>query len=57
MGRQWQNIEAATGPQVGGAIVAMQYGLNPPLITLMEGIRIALSLLTLTLWYLGLASV
>jgi predicted permease len=48
-------FEAAMGPQIGGAIVAMQYGLSPPLITLMVGIGILLSFLTLPLWYLGLA--
>ena len=48
-------FEAAMGPQIGGAIVAIQYGLNPALITLMVGIGIALSFLTLPLWYLGLA--
>jgi predicted permease len=50
-------FEAAMGPQIGGAIVAMQYGLSPPLITLMVGLGIALSFLTLPLWYLGLAGV
>lgn len=48
-------FEAAMGPQIGGAIVAMQYGLSPSLITLMVGVGIALSFLTLPLWYLGLA--
>ncbi len=48
-------FEAAMGPMIGGAIVAMQYGLSQPLITLMVGIGIALSFLTLPLWYLGLA--
>lgn len=47
-------FEAAMGPQIGGAIVAMQYGLNASLITLMVGVGIALSFLTLPLWYLGL---
>jgi predicted permease len=50
-------FEAAMGPQIGGAIVAMQYGLSPPLITLMVGIGILLSFLTLPLWYPGLAMV
>jgi predicted permease len=50
-------FEAAMGPQIGGAIVAMQYGLNPALITLMVGIGIALSFVTLPLWYLALALV
>lgn len=47
-------FEAAMGPQIGGAIVAMQYGLSPSLITLMVGVGIVLSFLTLPLWYLGL---
>ena len=47
-------FEAAMGPQIGGAIVAMQYGLSPSLITLMVGVGIALSFLTLPLWYIGL---
>jgi predicted permease len=50
-------FEAAMGPQIGGAIVAMQYGLSPALITLMVGVGIALSFVTLPLWYLGLAMV
>jgi hypothetical protein len=33
----------------------MQYGLSPSLITLMVGVGITLSFLTLPLWYLGLA--
>ncbi len=44
----------AMGPQIGGAIVAIQHGLNPPLITLMVGIGITLSFLTLPLWWYGL---
>jgi predicted permease len=50
-------FEAAMGPQIGGAIVAMQYGLSPALITLMVGVGIALSFLTLPLWYFGLTLV
>jgi predicted permease len=50
-------FEAAMGPQIGGAIVAMQYGLSQSLITLMVGIGIVLSFLTLPLWYLGLSLV
>lgn len=49
-------FESAMGPQIGGAIVAIQYGLSAPLVTLMVGIGIALSFLTLPLWYLALAS-
>jgi malate permease and related proteins len=47
-------FESAMGPQIGGAIVAMQYGLSSSLITLMVGVGIALSFLTLPLWYFGL---
>jgi malate permease and related proteins len=47
-------FEAAMGPQIGGAIVAIQHGLNPPLITLMVGIGITLSFLTLPLWWYAL---
>ncbi len=50
-------FEAAMGPQIGGAIVAIQYGLNAPLTTLMVGVGITLSFLTLPLWYLVLRAV
>jgi predicted permease len=50
-------FEAAMGPQIGGAIVAMQYGLSQSLITLMVGIGIVLSFVTLPLWYFGLSLV
>ena len=43
-------FEAAMGPQIGGAIVAMEYGLAPQLVTLMVGVGIPLSLLTAALW-------
>jgi hypothetical protein len=43
-------FEAAMGPQIGGAIVAAQHGLNPPLVSLMVGVGISLSFLTLPLW-------
>ena len=33
-------FEAAMGPQIGGAIVAVQHGLNPPLVSLMVGLGI-----------------
>ena len=48
-------FEAAMGPQIGGAIVGIQYGLNPRLISLMVGCGIVLSFLTLPLWWLGLS--
>jgi malate permease and related proteins len=43
-------FEAAMGPQIGGAIVAFQHGLNPPLVSLMVGVGITLSFITLPLW-------
>jgi predicted permease len=48
-------FESAMGPMIGGSIVAIQHGLSPPLTTLMVGIGITLSFVTLPLWYLGLA--
>jgi predicted permease len=50
-------FEAAMGPQIGGAIVAIQHGLNPPLITLMVGIGITLSFFTLPLWWYAFQAV
>jgi predicted permease len=47
-------FEAAMGPQIGGGIVAIQYGFNPALVTLMVTIGITLSFVTLPLWYLAL---
>ena len=47
-------FEAAMGPMIGGSVVAMQYGLAPPLITLMVGVGIAASFVTLPFWYWGL---
>ena len=44
-------LEAAMAPQVGGSIVATQYGLNGPLISLMVGIGTVLSFFTLPLWW------
>src|SRR5258706_10063453 len=43
-------FEAAMGPQIGGAIVAVQHGLNPPLVSLMVGLGRSFSFLTLRLW-------
>jgi malate permease and related proteins len=50
-------FEAAMGPQIGGAIVAIQHGLNPPLITLLVGVGIVLSFLTLPMWWYVLQGV
>ena len=44
-------FEAAMAPQIGAAIVAIEHKLDPPLITLMVGIGIPLSFLTLPLWW------
>ena len=49
-------FEAAMAPQIGGAIVALQHGLSAPVITLMVGIGIALSFLTLPIWYVALGT-
>jgi predicted permease len=45
-------FEAAMGPQIGGAVVATQYGLDPPLVSLMVGVGILLSFLTAPAWWL-----
>jgi predicted permease len=39
-------LESAMGPQIGGAIVAGQYGLNPTLVTLMVGAGTILAFMT-----------
>jgi predicted permease len=44
-------FEAAMAPQIGGAIVAIQYGLNAPLVSLMVGVGTILSFVTLPLWW------
>ena len=44
-------LESAMGPQIGGAIVASQYGLNPPLVTLMVGIGTLLAFITASCWW------
>jgi len=43
-------FEAAMGPQIGGAIVAMENGLDAKLVGLMVGLGIPLSLLTAAAW-------
>lgn len=50
-------FESAMGPQIGGAIVAIQHGLNPALITLMVAIGITLSFLTLPVWWYVLQAI
>jgi malate permease and related proteins len=44
-------FEVAMAPQIGGAIVAIQHKLDPELVTLMVGIGIPLSFVTLPLWW------
>ena len=50
-------FEAAMGPQIGGAIVAMEHGLDPRLVGLMVGFGIPLSLITAAVWSYLLAAV
>jgi predicted permease len=44
-------FEAAMAPMIGASIVAMDHELDPPLVTLMIGIGIPLSFLTLPAWW------
>ena len=44
-------FEAAMGPMIGAAIVAMDHDLDPSLVTLMIGLGIPLSFLTLPGWW------
>ena len=44
-------FEAAMGPMIGASIVAMDHELDPPLVTLMVGIGIPLSFLTVPAWW------
>src|SRR5262249_46680225 len=44
-------FEAAMGPMIGASIVAMDHELDPPLVTLMVGVGIPLSFLTLPGWW------
>lgn len=52
----WQALsvtvfEAAMGPMIGASIVAMDHDLDPPLVTLMVGVGIPVSFLTLPAWW------
>lgn len=49
-------FEAAMAPMIGGAIVAAQHRLDPELTTLMVGIGIPMSFLTVPLWWVALAA-
>jgi len=44
-------FEAAMGPMIGAAIVAMDHDLDPSLVTLMVGLGIPLSFVTLPAWW------
>jgi hypothetical protein len=44
-------FEAAMGPMIGAAIVAMDHDLDPSLVTLMVGMGIPLSFVTLPAWW------
>lgn len=44
-------FETAMAPQIGAAIVAIEHKLNPDLVTLMVGIGIPLSFITVTAWW------
>jgi len=44
-------FEAAMGPMIGASIVAMDHDLDPPLVTLMVGVGIPISFLTLPVWW------
>ncbi|MBL8999242.1 MAG: hypothetical protein JNL44_18390, partial [Gemmatimonadetes bacterium] len=44
-------FEAAMGPMIGAAIVAMDHDLDPSLVTLMVGLGIPLSFATLPVWW------
>jgi predicted permease len=44
-------LEAAMPPMIGASIIAMDHELDPPLLTLMIGIGIPLSFLTLPAWW------
>jgi len=44
-------------PMIGAGIVAMQYKLNAPLVSLMLGIGIPLSLMTVPAWWYALGAV
>lgn len=44
-------FEAAMAPMIGASIVAIEHELDPPLLTLMVGVGIPLSFLTLPAWW------
>jgi predicted permease len=50
-------FEAAMGPMIGASIVAIDHELDPPLVTLMVGLGIPISFLTLPVWWRLLAAI
>jgi predicted permease len=44
-------FEAAMGPMIGASIVAIDHDLDPPLLTMMVGVGIPLSFVTLPVWW------
>jgi predicted permease len=50
-------FEAAMGPMIGASIVAIDHELDPPLITLMVGLGIPLSFVTLPVWWRFLGTI
>lgn len=50
-------FEAAMAPMITGAIVAIEHDLDPPLVSLMVAVGIALSFLTLPAWWWALRAV
>jgi len=49
-------MESAMAPMITGAILASNYGLKPKLSSMMIGIGIPLSLITIAIWYWVLSS-
>ncbi|MGX7835543.1 AEC family transporter, partial [Campylobacter fetus subsp. venerealis] len=44
-------LESGMAPMITGSIVAIQYGLKPKLATLLAGLGIPISILSLMIWY------
>jgi malate permease and related proteins len=59
LGHDWPvlsvtTFEAAMAPMIGASIVAMDHDLDPPLVTLMVGVGIPISFITLPAWWYAL---
>jgi predicted permease len=44
-------LESGMAPMITGSIIAMQFGLQPRLATLLSGLGMPISAITLALWY------